>query len=124
VDGKNVALRPMQPGQHEHVSADGEVADGVRHVRVEHQPCIRRSFEPLLRGGLAIDQGRLDVPDRPDLVGSRHLTAKTIGPRALAPSLTARWEAAELAGAFIVAPPCYVGGEWFVTGMTGSDQGW
>jgi hypothetical protein len=35
-----------------------------------------------------------------------------------------RAEAAELAEAFIVVAPCYVGGGWFVTGMTDRDRGW
>ena len=69
VDGQHIAPRTMQPGQDEDLGTDGQVADGFRHARIEHQPCVRRALEPLLWCALAIDKGRLDIPDRPDLVG-------------------------------------------------------
>jgi hypothetical protein len=68
VHREHVAPRPVQPGQHEDLGAGGEVADAFGHAGVEHQPRLRRSFEPLLGRGLAVDEGRLDVPDRPHLV--------------------------------------------------------
>jgi hypothetical protein len=40
----------MQPAKHEDLSFGGEVAYAFCDVRVEHQPRIRRSLKPLLRG--------------------------------------------------------------------------
>lgn len=75
VDGQHVAPCLVQSGQHEDVPADDQVAQACCHVGVEHQLRVGRAFKPLLRGGRAVDEGRLDVPDRPDLVKGWHPTA-------------------------------------------------
>ena len=73
VDGQHIA-RAMQPGQDEDLGTDGQVADGFHHPRIEHQPCVRRALEPCLQVP-AIDKRRLDIPDRPYLVGRESTAA-------------------------------------------------
>jgi hypothetical protein len=47
----------MKPSQQKDVVPDGKVSNARCHVRVEHQPGIRRSFKSLLRCTRAIGKG-------------------------------------------------------------------
>jgi hypothetical protein len=62
----------MEPGQHEDLGADGEVAGRFGHVDIEDQPRVRRAFGTLFGCVLGVGEGRLDVANGSDLVASCH----------------------------------------------------
>ena len=63
-----VAAGAIEPGQHDDVRAGGQVANALTHGVVEDEPGLRRTLEALFRGGLTVNEWRLDPADRPDFV--------------------------------------------------------
>ena len=70
MDGLDVAVGLVQPGQDEKVVADGEVARGLANRLVEDDPGVGRSFAALHRRVLAPRERRLDAPDDAKRIGA------------------------------------------------------
>jgi hypothetical protein len=64
MDGEHVAPRAVEPRHHDDLGTDLEVAHPVGHGAVDDQPGDGRALAALLRGGVAIGEGRLDAADR------------------------------------------------------------
>lgn len=51
----HVAVRAVEPGEHEYLLVDREVLQGVTHRRFEDEPSVRRALVSLFRGERRID---------------------------------------------------------------------
>jgi hypothetical protein len=66
VHDKHVAAGAVQPGDDKELRPDLETTETVRHLTVEDQPGVRRTFVTLQWGLVQVDERRLDDTDGPN----------------------------------------------------------
>ena len=71
--GEHVSIGLVQPGQNQNVLTGGDAVETAKKPGLNLQPCVRRSFEPLLRRLLRPAQRRVDLADRDE--GGSHRAA-------------------------------------------------
>jgi hypothetical protein len=67
VHGEHVAVRPVEPGEHDDVAAGDDVRDRSRVLRCDHDGGVGGALEALLGRRRGVGERRLDVPDRGQL---------------------------------------------------------
>ena len=72
MDPEDVAARQVEPGDHDHLGADRQVAHRLTYRRVELEPGVGGALCSLHGGVRRVGQRRAHVADRPHFVGLAH----------------------------------------------------
>ena len=79
VHAQHVAVRAVQPGEHDHLGARLDALEAVEHGRLEHQPGVGRPLATLLGRRRRVGQLGLDPSDRRSSITPRPRPARRRG---------------------------------------------